>query len=369
MRDRDRSQRHILYITYNHQDTLSARHINAELRKKALERIGFSVDLFSHTPGYFMRDFRRVLRSIPKIHCFIIRIDGTGILDKFTLVKLWNRNTPILWEVHGFPEENAGTSHSPVRGPSAFSIIKSTARRKLLSTLTDGYLSISEELMRYARLRIAAKQYFTIPNFIDERSISDKNIPQSVWRRNMKLVQEMYTVLWMGNARLPWHALDRIEAVAREIYRRDPSVYFVILGTNPWHRFTWRKNIRFVGSLPRNEALLFVKNAQVCLALYNKPKLVPLYFSPLKLLDYMSMKKPIVATGEGSIRTIIQDGANGLLTDNSIPDVTQKILYLKNNERIARKLGENAWRTVSTDFSFATACDRYERALHAFGLM
>ncbi len=73
------------------------------------------------------------------------------------------------------------------------------------------------------------------------------------------------------------------------------------------------------------------------------------------------MKKAVIATNTSGIREIIKNMENGLLTNNSVNDVVEKILYLKNNESNATALGKNGWKTISQKFSVKNALKKYKR--------
>jgi glycosyltransferase involved in cell wall biosynthesis len=74
--------------------------------------------------------------------------------------------------------------------------------------------------------------------------------------------------------------------------------------------------------------------ASLCLALYHRPKFIPFYFYPVKILDYLAMGTPVIASRLGAIRSLIQDGKNGFLTDNSVQKISTMILRAYKNPRL-----------------------------------
>ncbi len=68
-------------------------------------------------------------------------------------------------------------------------------------------------------------------------------------------------------------------------------------------------------------------------------------------LEAMSMELPVVSTLAGGMNEVIRDGENGLLVGLFSPDqISQRIAFLIENPTEARKLGQNARKTVLDKF-------------------
>lgn len=81
----------------------------------------------------------------------------------------------------------------------------------------------------------------------------------------------------------------------------------------------------------------------------------------IALLEAMSMGKPIIATRVGGIPEAIEDGKNGLLTDPDVDEITEKIVYLLQNQEMAEELGRNAKKTAEVRFTWKIATDNILR--------
>jgi glycosyltransferase involved in cell wall biosynthesis len=68
-------------------------------------------------------------------------------------------------------------------------------------------------------------------------------------------------------------------------------------------------------------------------------------------LEAMSMELPVISTLAGGMNEVIKDGENGLLVGLFSPDqISQRIAFLIENQTEARKLGQNARKTVLDRF-------------------
>lgn len=348
----------ILYISYKPHLTGAAISTNTQRRINAMEQAGYHVIEFIHNPHRVIKDFYRMILLLSDIDCINIRIDGSCILDKFTLLKLFRWSIKIIWEVHGFPEEN-----HPARLTFRDTLVstKSLIKRRLLSYLVDRFIYISPELKQYARNKFANRSSTIISNFIAaEEGVNSGG--KSITTMERYLSQTNYfKVVWTGNPTLAWQATDVIEKTAQYIYKIDPSIIFILVGYPDSGRpMQWFKNIIVLGRLPRDATMQIISLSDVCIALYHTPAWVPFYFIPLKVLDYMKLKKPIVATKLATIQSLILHGHNGLLTRNNAREVAGNILLVKKNRRLATRLGRNAYNTIVSAHTVTQAAVLYQ---------
>lgn len=70
------------------------------------------------------------------------------------------------------------------------------------------------------------------------------------------------------------------------------------------------------------------------------------------LVEYMLKKKPVIGTAVGGIKDIIDDDINGFLIPPQRPDIlADKIIYLLENPKIARKMGEKGYKKAIEDYN------------------
>ena len=125
-------------------------------------------------------------------------------------------------------------------------------------------------------------------------------------------------------------------------------------------------NILYLGRVPYDAMPIYMASADVGLCVYNKIEFYPkFYFSPLKLYDYMASGLPIIGSDAGQIRFILEENKNGLLTDSSIDDIAEKIIYLKNNKAVASEMGMRSREAVDKKYNWERTAIEIENLLYA----
>ncbi|UCD83422.1 MAG: glycosyltransferase [Deltaproteobacteria bacterium] len=102
------------------------------------------------------------------------------------------------------------------------------------------------------------------------------------------------------------------------------------------------QNVEFIGFVEFEKLNDLIKDADVCVVPFkNVPDLAQTY--PTKILQYLSLGKPIVAARIAGIRTMITDGYNGLLFNpGDIGDLANKIELLYRDGNVRKEISKNA---------------------------
>ena len=81
---------------------------------------------------------------------------------------------------------------------------------------------------------------------------------------------------------------------------------------------------------------------------------LPSYFEglPMSLLESMSYGKAPIVTPVGSIPQVVRDGENGIFVkDHDVDSIVEAIKRLSDDRALLRKLGEEARKTIFSQFS------------------
>jgi glycosyltransferase involved in cell wall biosynthesis len=211
----------------------------------------------------------------------------------------------------------------------------------------DVVLPVSEALADIVqKVGVAEDRIHVIPNGVDLSSFVSS--PDSAkLRRELKL--ENRTVLGFVGFVRPWHGLDRIiEILANCGHMLD--LHLLIVGDGPArpnleqmaNELGVADRVQFVGAVGRRDVPRYVEVFDIAL----QPSAVA-YACPLKLIEYMSMGKAIIAPDQPNIRELIGNSQTGLLVrKGDTRELTEAILLLANNPELRVSLGRRALEAV-----------------------
>ncbi|MGQ9570235.1 MAG: glycosyltransferase [bacterium] len=280
------------------------------------------------------RDF---FRKGKEIDAFYIRIDGWSGRDELTLLRQSNPFAPCIWEINA-PLEEMRTS-----GISEKSLLKFNNRRKKLARMVDVAICVSDEMEEYAREYLGIRSTFVIPNG------SDPDLFNPAKRDNNIYDKTKYKVLYSGSFKYKWQDLKTIQSLAKKLKEEKYNDVLIIVTAEGESS----DNLLYLGYVQYGEIPRFIASADVGLCLYeNYDFYKKFYYSPTKFYDYMASGLPVIGTNAGQIKLVIDENQNGLLTDNSIEDLIEKIMLLKNNPDIASEMGLRGRKAVIKKYNW-----------------
>jgi glycosyltransferase involved in cell wall biosynthesis len=146
-----------------------------------------------------------------------------------------------------------------------------------------------------------------------------------------------------------WHGLDRILEILSE--PAFNNAVLLVVGDGPAREALVARaeelgvNDRFAvtGVVNRQEVPAYISSFDVAI----QPNVVA-YASPLKVLEYLSMGRAIIAPDLPNIREILRDRHNALLFDNSDPQHLKELLEaVMRDTALRQRLESAAHRTIS----------------------
>ncbi len=285
------------------------------------------------------------IRLVKDADVLYIREDMSYYSQRIALLKLIRLfSVPVVWEINAPSQEKY--IMLPYGLKKQFFTIMDETRRILFAKFVDAAICNSEPVKRYAEEVLRIKRAFVIPNGADPELFDPE-------RKASPTILDDYSnyfkVGWIG---LPWEitGINTMLEVADECYRLDKKILFVFIikeiktGYLRTPAIPIRNNILVLKNIEHLQVRDYLKGLDLCLAIYKNCDWFKygFYLSPIKLFEYMAMAKPIIATGLGQISEAIQDGINGLLTNNSVEDIVDKILLLKNDKNLRENIGRKA---------------------------
>lgn len=168
----------------------------------------------------------------------------------------------------------------------------------------------------------------------------------------------------------------RIDFVLRTLVRvlraePDAKLYLVGKGEQPGDEEFLRQeaerlgvaaSVVLTGQLPRQEALRYVQDADVCVSpFYPTPVLNST--SPTKLVEYMAMGKAVVANTHPEQKLLIDQSGCGYCVPYDEDAFADAIVKLLRAPEMARAMGERGRRYVIEHRSYGVIANNVERAM------
>ena len=215
--------------------------------------------------------------------------------------------------------------------------------------------NIKKELMgKYA---LSEKKIIVVPNGANTDLFRPLNIKRA--KKELDLDDKSFYVIFVGYL-VQWQGVDRLINAAPFVLKEVPNTKFIIVGEgrilNALKKQVEELDITdkfiFTGKVPYEIIPLYINACDVCITLKTPMKSG---FSPLKLYEYMSCAKPVVATNTPSF-DILEGYSAGILADpKKTMEVTNAISRLLLNERLRIEMGKNGRKLVEEKYSWRRA--------------
>ena len=196
-------------------------------------------------------------------------------------------------------------------------------------------------------LEIDEKKIHVLPDAANKKKVIKKNKPQKLKK-----------IGYFGSL-IKGRGIDIIILLAKELKEYE----FHIAGGNEYliRKLSNKKlkNIIFHGYLDEDKVVLLRNKMDVLLAPYQintnvqGGKVTSQWMSPLKIFEYMASKKPFIASDIEVLKEVLTDNNNCLLVKpNSISEWINAIKKILNDEKMSKKLIENAYKIFEKKYTW-----------------
>ena len=262
---------------------------------------------------------------------------------------------PPVWEYQHF----AGRDHWHVP------VLPQAIERYCLQT-ADAMIVISNILRDYlVEIGGDPEKMFVIPNGADPKKFAplppDPEL-QAKYKTNGHVVMG-----WIG-ALHGWSGLENLIEMAKQVLLQRQDVMFMFVGggqnqvmiEQAFADHPGRSRVLTPGRVPHEQTPRFLSLMDIVFAPY--PKREFWYPSSMKIFEYMSAGKTVMATDVGQVAEIIQEGVNGVLFDpENFDDMMAKVLHLVDAPEQRRKLAQGARRSVLEHYTWEQHARKMER--------
>jgi len=303
-------------------------------------------------------------------------IEHYNVKDRFNLLRLpvhlnvdypfadeyWNRNYHRLASIYAQLKKNTLVYTRTI------SILNRTVKKKIptvleyhspledntiktIESINKKYLMgvvVTSNYIKYDFLKAGVNEeiIFVTPNGVD---LSDfrPEVPKYQARKSLKIGENKKVIVYTGHL-YSYKGIDTILKIAE----MRPEFYFILVGG-------WKQdiedikrkceknnlqNVYLTGHLPKNEMALYLYAADVLLLPTSKFWEEAKVTSPLKLFEYLAVKRPVVASNLPNIANVVSDGIDVLLAEPDNPiSFLEKIDMLFNDPSLDEKISQNGY--------------------------
>jgi glycosyltransferase involved in cell wall biosynthesis len=212
---------------------------------------------------------------------------------------------------------------------------------------------VSEPIMQYLKQHKSKNLYLT-PHCVDLKRFSESILSDFHNAIIRKKEEDYFIVCYTG-----WISEERglnvmLESLSVSI-QRDPKILFIIAGSDPEQTLEinnfflsrrLKENIICLGKIEYDFIPGVISLSDVCLSILEDN---PVYrmSPPQKVIEYMASGKPVIANRILTHSMLITDEYDGFLTDNDPEVISGRILFLKSNPEIYKRMSENVLKTAS----------------------
>ena len=218
-------------------------------------------------------------------------------------------------------------------------ICSNAARTIVVSTPLKTYLE---------SIAVPSSQCTVMPNGVDP----DRFAPQpkdAQLLRELCIPPQSFVVGFTGVLR-PWHGLELLLEAAARLIARGLSLVVLIVGDGPYRlemqqeilRRGLQSSIRITGRVPHEQVPGLVALFDVAVS----PRST-FYASPMKVIEYMALGKPVVVPATPNFLDIVDDQVNGMtFKDADIDSLADSLARMYESPELRRTLGLRAREKV-----------------------
>lgn len=233
------------------------------------------------------------------------------------------RGVPWILETNGLFSEEAKTERK--------SLVLTGLARKLENAAyqrCEVLICVSAALKEVvvSKTNVDPEKILVVPNGVDTALFDPAlHAPKREFRG--------FTVGYVGSL-VAWQGLDRLLAATSELNEEGLAIRVTIVGDGPareeWEQLSRKREmgkfVRFVGRVPSDEVPGYIAGFDVGFSGHEKLKIGAMYHSPLKLYEYRSMGKPVIASDFDDARELLSGQKAGFLFGSEDPESLKQAL-------------------------------------------
>lgn len=289
------------------------------------------------------RFYEACCRFLPE---FTVCHEYGGLFSIGAAMACRQKNIPYVLTVEADPFLENRIKGTPLRGLRA---LVATRHARVAYRLANKIITVSNSARKHLveSWGVDPEKVEVLPNGVDA-AFFQPDCDREPVRRQLGL-NGAPVVGFVGGFQV-WHGLDRLVESFAQVLQEIPQTRLLLVGDGPARTLVERKiaelgletAVTITGLLPQAQVPIMLAATDVAVLPY--PDLpAELWFSPLKLYEYMAAGKAIVASGAGQIAEILQHDRNGVLVaPGDVAGLARAIVRLLNDPAQRAQLGRNA---------------------------
>lgn len=151
--------------------------------------------------------------------------------------------------------------------------------------------------------KVNPNKVYVVPNGVNPRKFQPQN--KTLCKQKLKLSENSFHFCFIGNL-APWQGLEyAITALSKLIKEnKNPNIQLIIVGDGPAkkelvtlaHKLNMKDKVIFLGTLNHEKVPEVINACDVCIAPFTAWRNKEIGVSPLKLYEYLSCGKPVIAS-------------------------------------------------------------------------
>ena len=289
---------------------------------------------------------RHIIR-LHKLHKFDVIHERWGLYSYGGILASRILRIPHLTEING-----PGIEEKKLFTKDIAPIQKFTAKmiRKFCLRNTDHVVAVSNNLKSFLlnnHIINRRNKITVLPNAADTQAF-DKDFDIPAIKKSLGLAGK-FIIVYTGTLQV-WYAIEDIISALPLVLREIPNALLLIVGQgqakekleNLSKELKITDKVRFTGYIDHMKIPEILSIADVVVAPFKELGM-SFFGSAIKIFEYLSSGKPIVATKIGQIAEILQDQYTALLVKpGAVDELANAIIRLARDERLRSYLAKNA---------------------------
>ena len=251
--------------------------------------------------------------------------------------------TPVIFDVHGLGLEEF--VYSGICSPNGIRAHIIGYVDRLILARSDLLIVISETLRDiFASRGVQHDRMRLIPNGVNT-ILFNAHVSGIRIREQYGISLDAPVIIHVGWLQ-KWAGATLIIRTAKKVLEKCPNAQFLFVGSGPelpslrslCSKLDILDQVTFCGAVPYHTVPEYIAASNI--GIISLPSDISTHVaSPIKVLEYMAMEKPVISTFAQETSKLIERGQAGIVTESSPVDISNAVLGLISNPETAKEMG------------------------------